>query len=1742
MHHSRKPATRTIAPILAFLLVAAFFLAGAGPIAAKPTPAAPKAQTQPAANPAQSPVRTQDSKRTTAADRQAAADRAQAQGLTPGVAKSGGAVPTPGGVPDYFGPYPNYANSPLPTAIAAFPYPTFYFAEGTTRPNFETYFTIQNPGTKTANVRLTYMRGNGQNAVVTVAVPKNTRSTINPVSTLGSADDAAHDFSTKVESLNKVQVIVERPMYFNYKGVWTGGSDAVGATATASAFYFAEGTCRPNFDTYFTIQNPGNKNAILTLSYMRGNGVVTTQNFGVTAHMRGTVHPADVLGVGDDAAHDFSTSIVCTNGQKIVAERPQYFNYKGVWTGGHDVVGATAGAKQYYFAEGTSRPNFIPYLTIQNPNAGSVPVKITYFMADGTRKTQNLTLVPHSRSTVIPSDIIGSGDVGHDFSSKVESTNGKNIIVERPMYFNYNNAWTGGSDVMGATASAPAYYFAEGTSRPNFDPYLCILNPGDTVANLTITYMKGNSTTSTQLISVPAFSRGTISIREKTGTGNDAAHDFSIRAECTNGQRVIVERPMYFNYNGVWNGGHDAVGLAYQAVGVQTGTGVRKFVDSLPGLGAANANDLGQYIPVAVPDKTSFPGSDYYEIQLGQYREKLHKDLPSTLLRGYRQTNSSNPSVTKFSYLGPTIIAQKGRPVRVKFTNSLPTGAGGNLFIPVDTTVMGAGMGPDGVNSYTENRAVIHLHGGNTPWISDGTMHQWITPAGETTPYPQGVSVQSVPDMPQPTVGDGTETFYYTNQQSARLMFYHDHAYGITRLNVYAGEAAPYLLQDSTETSLINSKSIPADQIPLVIQDKTFVPAPAQLAAEDPTWDTSKYGGKGNLWFPHVYMPNQNPGSIDGANAMGRWDYGPWFWPPFTGITNGPVANPYYDPVNAPWEPKVIPGTPNPSIVPEGFMDTPLVNGTAYPYVKVGPKAYRFRILNASNDRTLNLQMYFAKSNGQMWKADGTLADGDAGEVAMVPAAPNSGLPATWPTDGRDGGVPDPASSGPAMVQIGNEGGFLPQADVLPNTPVGYIYNRKDITVLNVSNKTLMLGPAERADVIIDFSKIPDGTKLVMYNDAPAPVPAFDPRIDYYTGGPDQTSTGGAPTTLPGYGPNTRTVMQFQVSTSVKTGMSGFNLNTLMNHLPAAYATYQEKPIVPNAAYNTAFSANYPVDSYSRIQDTTKDFFNGPLAGLAVTNMGSGYSSAPGVNITGGGGTGATGVSEISGVTSIAITNGGSGYTVPPDIGFTGGGGGSGAAATALISGVTGFTITNFGTGYTSPPDVTITGGGGSGATAVATVANGSITAVNLTNGGSGYSTPPTVTFTGGGIGPNGAAATANIAVGSVTGIIITDSGGNYTVAPGVAFSGGGGGINAAANASITVGAVTWVKLTNPGNNYSSAPTVALSGGGGANATAVALPIHMDLTPKAIQELFDPFYGRMNAQLGVEIPNTTMITQTTIPYFDTDPPTELIKNSDAAQPIGSLADGTQIWKITHNGVDTHAIHWHMFNVQLINRVGWDGMVKPPDANEVGWKETVRMNPLEDVIVALRPIKPNIPWDIPNSIRLLDPTMPLNSTINFTSMDPAGQPAPVLNHEINYGWEYVWHCHLLGHEENIMMRPMAFGAAPIAASGLSGAGPAGGVALSWTDNSKNETNWTIMRSTSLTGPFAKIDQVASTTGPATGGTINYTDTTAAAATTYYYQIIANNIIGDTTPYTAPVVGYPNMSMDATASNTATVVVP
>ena len=391
-------------------------------------------------------------------------------------------------------------------------------------------------------------------------------------------------------------------------------------------------------------------------------------------------------------------------------------------------------------------------------------------------------------------------------------------------------------------------------------------------------------------------------------------------------------------------------------------------------------------------------------------------------------------------------------------------------------------------------------------------------------------------------------TFYYTNQQSARLMFYHDHAWGTTRLNVYAGEAAGYIITDDNEKKLVASSTIPADQIPLIVQDRTFVPAGRAAVrrggagnvfgspvgngissyGQDPTWDKSRWGGYGNFWYHHVYMPAQNPGDPGGMSAYGRWMYGPWFWPPAAATTYGPIANPYYDPacdLNDPdtWtyqtdpfcEPQQIPGTPNISAGMEQFNDTPIVNGIAYPEVTLQPKTYRFRVLNAANDRFFNFQWYVADPT-----------TGTDSEVALDPLLLEQAQtdPVVFPTP-----VHNASTNGPDWVQIGTEGGFLPAPVVVDGQQeTTWITDPTRFDVGNVDKHSLLLAPAERADVIVDFSKFA-GKTLILYNDAPAAFPARVPSYDYYTGQPD-LSPNGAPGILPGYGPNTRTIMRVKIA------------------------------------------------------------------------------------------------------------------------------------------------------------------------------------------------------------------------------------------------------------------------------------------------------------------------------------------------------------------------------------------------------------------------------------------------------------------------------------------------------------------------------------------------------------------------------------------------------------------------------------
>ena len=123
------------------------------------------------------------------------------------------------------------------------------------------------------------------------------------------------------------------------------------------------------------------------------------------------------------------------------------------------------------------------------------------------------------------------------------------------MYFNYGGKWTGGHCVIGSTTTGTRWFFAEGYTGQNFDQWLCIQNPGSREATIQVTYFTQESgPLSPRTVKVPANSRVTILVNENAGP------DYSLSTQLVSDRPVVVERPMYFNYNAQWTGGHDVVG------------------------------------------------------------------------------------------------------------------------------------------------------------------------------------------------------------------------------------------------------------------------------------------------------------------------------------------------------------------------------------------------------------------------------------------------------------------------------------------------------------------------------------------------------------------------------------------------------------------------------------------------------------------------------------------------------------------------------------------------------------------------------------------------------------------------------------------------------------------------------------------------------------------------------------------------------------------------------------------------------------------------------------------------------------------------------------------------------------------------------------------------------------------------------------------------------------------------------
>ena len=202
---------------------------------------------------------------------------------------------------------------------------------------------------------------------------------------------------------------------------------------------------------------------------------------------------------------------------------------------------------------------------------------------------------------------------------------------------------------------------------------------------------------------------------------------------------------------------------------------LRKYVDSLPR-----------------PAKLT---GTFHNIAITEFKQKLHTQLQPTTVWGYNG-----------SYPGPTIEAVRGVPIQVLWRNQLSTQT---LLarLPVDQTLHWADplmQHPTPARYTGPIPTVVHLHGGETEPPSDGHPDAWFTP-----------------NFVRRGTGWRKDVYYYANAQSASTLWYHDHALGMTRLNVYAGMAGFYLLRDLQFEATLNLPSGNYER-EIVIQDRTF--------------------------------------------------------------------------------------------------------------------------------------------------------------------------------------------------------------------------------------------------------------------------------------------------------------------------------------------------------------------------------------------------------------------------------------------------------------------------------------------------------------------------------------------------------------------------------------------------------------------------------------------------------------------------------------------------------------------------------------------------------------------------------------------------------------------------------------------------------------------------------------------------------------------------------------------------------
>ena len=490
------------------------------------------------------------------------------------------------------------------------------------------------------------------------------------------------------------------------------------------------------------------------------------------------------------------------------------------------------------------------------------------------------------------------------------------------------------------------------------------------------------------------------------------------------------------------------------------------FAQALPG-GTLDPTSIPKYVtPLVIPPvmNNDGTGADNYDIAVREfYQQILPTGFPATKVWSYGPAADAVPAVaapdpaSQFNYPAYTIETTSNVPVNVQWINDLVNAAGEplpHLLGPVvDQTLHWANPGPTPCANPAKTKdcttndptpytgpvpIVTHVHGAHVQPHSDGYPEAWWLPAG-VDPLLYDSSGTLFDDATGTNPGDlGYADYSYDQTQPATTLWYHDHTLGMTRLNVYAGPAGFWLIRGLFDSVLDGPTGVPG-----------VLPSPAPVAGQgvlplntpgDPVRNSIReipiviqdrsFNADGSLFYP------DNRAFFEGLNVAGTEPNGQF--PPGTGELQIPF----------------VPGSDiAPTWNPEAFFNTMVVNGVTWPTLEVAPALYRLRLLNGCNSRFLNLSLERVNKKGKTNKEF-------------------------------------------FMYQIGGDQGFLPQVVEIKTgkaTPLpgdGMVPMNR----LNPKSKdqALLMGLAERADVIVDFRGLKNGTVVRMVNTAPdAPFGGF---------------------------------------------------------------------------------------------------------------------------------------------------------------------------------------------------------------------------------------------------------------------------------------------------------------------------------------------------------------------------------------------------------------------------------------------------------------------------------------------------------------------------------------------------------------------------------------------------------------------------------------------------------------------------